>query len=173
MKYKERPVGLTRKGNAKYTDATLVDLDRERFDLFCATFGGYKAVSIKIGKSYEYIDRVFRERQTDVLPFPTYVKICDIYNIPDKFLMGYGSTRDFHRWLNRNRPEIKKEKHAVCAKFCNGCMYSSKYSSLTLPVELGCDYMFVTGERRGCPAGTGCNRKTVGVNRQRPLTILY
>lgn len=66
-----------------------------------------------------------------------------------------------------------KEKHAVCDEYCKGCMYSQKFSSLTMPVELGCDYMFVTGKQRGCPAGSGCNKKTVGVNRQRPLTILY
>ena len=173
MKYKERPVGLRRKGNSKYTDATLVDLDRERFDLFCAAFGGDKAVSLKIGKSSEYIYRVFREVKENALPFQAYIKICDLYGIPDKFLMGYGLTRDFERWVRNHKPETKKEKHAVCDEYCKGCMYSSKFSSLMLPVELGCDYMFVTGERRGCPAGTGCNQKTVGVNRQRPLTILY
>lgn len=173
MKYKVRPVDFSRRGNEKYTDATLVDLDRERFDFFCETFGGYKEVSAKIGRCRDYIDRVFRDRQDRVLPFPTYVKLCDTYGIPDKFLMGYGATRDFERWINKNRPEEKKEKHAVCDEYCKGCMYCSKYPSLTLPVEDGCDYNFVTGKMRGCPAGEGCNKKKTGVSRQRPLTIIY
>lgn len=173
MKYKERPVCLRRKGNAKYTDETLVDIDRERFDFFCEAFGGYKAVSEKIGKHSEYIDRVFRERKADVLPFPTYILICDTFGLEDKFLMGFGKTREFERWVKQNKPETKKDKHAVCDEYCIGCMHSFKASSLTMEVELGCSFYCSTGEMRGCPAGTGCNRKEEGKNTPKPFSIFY
>lgn len=171
MKYRERPTdkSLTKR---RYDLEDLVDINRERFDLFCEFFGGVETVSSSIGKNRDYIRHCLNYYK-DKIPFRFYIVLCDTYKIPDKYLMGYGETREFRRWLNRNKPQEKKEKHAVCDEYCKGCMYSSKFSSLMMPVELGCDYMFVTGQRRGCPAGTGCNKKTVGVNRQRPLTILY
>lgn len=171
MKYRERPTDRNLK-KRRYDFEDLVEINTERFDLFCDTFGGLENVSHTIGRSRDYLRKCLYNYK-NMIPFRFYIVLCDTYKIPDKFLMGYGETRDFRRWLNRNKPKEKKEKHAVCDEYCKGCMYSSKFSSLTMPVELGCDYMFVTGERRGCPAGTGCNKKTVGVNRQRPLTILY
>ncbi|MCI9273743.1 MAG: hypothetical protein HFE39_07285 [Clostridiales bacterium] len=36
---------------------------------------------------------------------------------------------------------------------CEGCFYRSKERKST------CDYMYLTGFQRGCPAGEGCTRK--------------
>lgn len=172
MKYKERPKTFAKYNPQKRERQTVIDIDRDRFDYFAAAFGGLPAISLAIGRSNGYLNHVLIDYD-NAIPFPAYIKICDTFELPDKFLMGYGLTRAFERWVRNHKPETKKEKHAVCDEYCKGCMYSSKFSSLMLPVELGCDYMFVTGERRGCPAGTGCDQKKVGVNRQRPLTIIY
>ncbi len=48
---------------------------------------------------------------------------------------------------------------SVCDKTCRSCIYSSTVSE-TEPVT--CDYILVTGNRRGCPAGKGCERYIKG-----------
>ncbi len=48
---------------------------------------------------------------------------------------------------------------SVCDKTCRSCIYSSTVSE-TGPVT--CDYILVTGNRRGCPAGKGCERYIKG-----------
>ncbi len=48
---------------------------------------------------------------------------------------------------------------SVCDKTCRSCIYSSTVSE-TEPVT--CDYILVTGNRRGCPAGEGCERYIKG-----------
>lgn len=48
---------------------------------------------------------------------------------------------------------------SVCDSTCRSCIYSSTVSE-TEPVT--CDYILVTGNRRGCPAGEGCERYIKG-----------
>lgn len=169
MRYKVRPPV---KAN-KFNKMDLIDINRERFDLFCDAFGGMEVVSKEIGYSQEYLYNALRNN-CGKIPFPAYVLICDTYGLPDKFLMGYGEKRDLIKWIKRNAPERKehKQKHAVVDAYCKDCMYRSKAPSPNLPVEDCCDYYFVTKVMRGCPAGTGCTRKSSGVlKRARPLVI--
>lgn len=42
----------------------------------------------------------------------------------------------------------------VVDPYCNGCIYRGNYNI--------CDYLLVTGELRGCPAGKGCNKRSAG-----------
>lgn len=51
---------------------------------------------------------------------------------------------------------------AVCSKFCDGCDYLSRNSSGKHGIRRTCDYILVTGKRRGCPAGAECTRRSVG-----------
>lgn len=48
----------------------------------------------------------------------------------------------------------------TCSKSCDGCDYrgsiGGKGSART------CDYILITGHRRGCPAGSRCAKKRVG-----------
>lgn len=46
------------------------------------------------------------------------------------------------------------------AKYCAGCVYASKNSGVWK--SLTCDYILLTGKRRGCKAGVGCPHKTKG-----------
>lgn len=43
--------------------------------------------------------------------------------------------------------------NSCCDKWCEGCEYLSKGG------EVCCDYFTKTGMRRGCPAGTGCDKR--------------
>ena len=47
---------------------------------------------------------------------------------------------------------------SVCDKTCKPCIYSSVMSTW----GVSCNYILVTGNRRGCPAGKGCERRIVG-----------
>ena len=51
---------------------------------------------------------------------------------------------------------------AVCSKFCDGCDYLSRNSSGKHGDRRTCDYILITGSRRGCPAGAKCTKKRVG-----------
>lgn len=44
-------------------------------------------------------------------------------------------------------------------KSCQGCkyLYTGRASHLKC-----CDYLTITGEARGCPAGKGCTKKEIG-----------
>lgn len=53
---------------------------------------------------------------------------------------------------------------SVCDKSCRGCIYCSVLSG----GEETCDYILVTHNRRGCPAGKGCERRISGT---KALTI--
>lgn len=44
----------------------------------------------------------------------------------------------------------------ACDGYCRGCIY------LARGLYLSCDFFSVTGQVRGCPAGTGCTRKKTG-----------
>lgn len=50
----------------------------------------------------------------------------------------------------------------TCSKFCDGCDYLSRNSSGKNGVRRTCDYILITGSRRGCPAGARCTRRSVG-----------
>ena len=50
----------------------------------------------------------------------------------------------------------------ICSKFCDGCDYLSRNSSGKNGVRRTCDYILITGSRRGCPAGAKCTKKRVG-----------
>ena len=41
-------------------------------------------------------------------------------------------------------------------RYCERCIYAGRFTAGYL-----CNYIFMTGERRGCPAGVGCKRKTL------------
>ncbi|MBR4702326.1 MAG: hypothetical protein IKO91_00635 [Oscillospiraceae bacterium] len=45
----------------------------------------------------------------------------------------------------------------VCDDTCKGCIFRSWLHSWTI-----CDFIGITGYRRGCPAGKGCTRRIVG-----------
>lgn len=51
---------------------------------------------------------------------------------------------------------------AVCSKSCDGCDYLSRNSSGKHGIRRTCDYILITGHRRGCPAGAECTKKRVG-----------
>lgn len=53
---------------------------------------------------------------------------------------------------------------SVCDKTCIGCIYCAVLSG----GDLTCDYLLVTHNRRGCPAGKGCERRISGT---KALTI--
>ena len=56
----------------------------------------------------------------------------------------------------------------VCTKYCDPCVYSK---SITGGWCQYCDYLFMTGKPRPCPAGDGCTvRVTRRVYRKRALT---
>lgn len=44
----------------------------------------------------------------------------------------------------------------ACDGYCRGCIY------LARGLYLSCDFFSVTGQLRGCPAGTGCTRRVTG-----------
>lgn len=50
----------------------------------------------------------------------------------------------------------------ICSKFCDGCDYLSRNSSGKNGVRRTCDYILITGHRRGCPAGSRCTKKRIG-----------
>lgn len=50
----------------------------------------------------------------------------------------------------------------TCSKFCDGCDYLSRNSGGKHGVRRTCDYILITGRRRGCPAGAKCTQKRVG-----------
>lgn len=167
MKYKHRPPVKVNNHNRM----DLIDIDMERFEMFCEAFGGKREISREIGKCSDYLTATLNKYYGKI-PFPAYVTICDTYGLPDKFLMGYGEKRDLVRWikLNAPEPESNNQRHAVCDDYCIGCMYLSKAPSPNLPVEKCCDFNFTENEPRGCPAGTGCKRKRSGkIQPPRPL----
>ena len=47
---------------------------------------------------------------------------------------------------------------SICDATCKPCIYSSVMSTW----GVSCNYILVTGNRRGCPAGKGCERRIVG-----------
>ncbi|MBP5729540.1 MAG: AsnC family protein [Clostridia bacterium] len=46
----------------------------------------------------------------------------------------------------------------VCDIKCRSCMYASTLSNMSVV----CNYLLITGNRRGCPAGKGCERYIKG-----------
>lgn len=46
----------------------------------------------------------------------------------------------------------------ICDERCRSCMYASTLSNLSVV----CNYLLVTGNRRGCPAGEACERYIKG-----------
>ena len=92
MKYKHRPPVKVNNHNRM----DLIDIDMERFELFCEAFGGKREISREIGKCSDYLTATLN-KYCGKIPFPTYVAICDTYGLPDKFLMGYGEKRDLVR----------------------------------------------------------------------------
>lgn len=46
-------------------------------------------------------------------------------------------------------------------KYCAKCIYRGRYTAGYL-----CNYLCMTGERRGCPPGVGCNKKTLASQRE-------
>lgn len=53
---------------------------------------------------------------------------------------------------------------SVCDRTCMGCAYSS----VTSMWGISCNYILVTGHRRGCPAGAKCTKRLTG---SRMLTV--
>lgn len=46
---------------------------------------------------------------------------------------------------------------ARCDEFCRPCAYRGQATG-----GLCCDYLLITGNRRGCPPGTGCTQRVKG-----------
>ena len=55
----------------------------------------------------------------------------------------------------------------VDKRYCNGCWYISKSSTSFW----SCDYIFIAGKCRPCPAGIGCTEKLVKKKRKDSLTV--
>lgn len=51
---------------------------------------------------------------------------------------------------------------SVCTKNCDGCDYRGSVSSGGSGARRTCDYILITGHRRGCPAGSKCTRRSIG-----------
>lgn len=62
--------------------------------------------------------------------------------------------RDWLTWRGLMKPEKPKE-HVVDA-YCRGCVYRTKDYGLQ-----ACSFILMTGRRRGCPAGEGCNKRKI------------
>ena len=60
--------------------------------------------------------------------------------------VSYVSSKD-----QKGAKEINMEAHKRKRAYCRDCMYRGK--------DGACDYYFLTGERRGCKAGEGCDKK--------------
>ena len=58
-------------------------------------------------------------------------------------------------------------KVKLCDKYCRGCyFYQGNDASSRC-----CVYYFITGKRRGCDAGTGCNKKLIRKRRRKPKEV--
>ena len=58
-------------------------------------------------------------------------------------------------------------KSPICdTKTCARCIYSFSLSG-----TLACDYILATGHSRGCPAGTGCDKRQTGKRKKKALRI--
>lgn len=78
------------------------------------------------------------------------------------------NTRIMHReYLKGHRKEQQlkkpnnipyKDRPGVCDRFCDGCVFLAWANSNTRV----CEYFVRTGQRRPCPAGTGCTVKSTG-----------
>ena len=51
-------------------------------------------------------------------------------------------------------------------RYCNGCRYLSKGTNFWC-----CDYLFIVGKRRPCPAGTECTEKLLKKKKRATLTV--
>ena len=57
---------------------------------------------------------------------------------------------------------------SVCDGYCRGCSYRSTAGSFVT-----CDYFLITGHARGCPAGAGCKRRTLGNKELSPGQLIF
>lgn len=57
----------------------------------------------------------------------------------------------------------------VCTSYCKPCVYS-RWSH---HCNLLCDYIGVTGQRRGCPPGDGCEKRVIGERKVNVETMIY
>lgn len=58
---------------------------------------------------------------------------------------------------------------SYCDKSCRPCMYSTYLSTW----GICCNYILVTGNRRGCPAGKECERRIEGTKARTLDEMLY
>ena len=74
--------------------------------------------------------------------------------------------REYQKSYKKNQREKKQkaketlalQRPSVCDSFCDGCVFLA-WANGSLRV---CEYFFHTGQRRPCPAGTGCTVKQKG-----------
>jgi predicted nucleic acid-binding Zn ribbon protein len=102
-------------------------------------------------------------------------KICGatfIPKVPNQLCCSKECARENTRRLNKEyRKTYRKvqkaekpkdipyrERPSVCDRFCDGCVFMA-WANGNLRV---CEYFFCTGQRRPCPAGTGCTVKQKG-----------
>lgn len=71
--------------------------------------------------------------------------------------MGFVYSDSWSYLDSREPGEARRMRH------CRGCIYLGTAGNFA-----NCDYYLRTGQRRGCPAGKGCTRKTVPVGYQYP-----
>ena len=55
---------------------------------------------------------------------------------------------------NLKPPHDPKTLQEIDKRYCGKCVYAGSFSANYL-----CNFMLMTGERRGCKAGVGCNRR--------------
>lgn len=69
-------------------------------------------------------------------------------------------------------PNVRRElgdRMTVCTDYCKPCYYASCNRTGYDHGTMTCDYLIVTGEKRGCPAGDGCKRFREGKRSRRPV----
>lgn len=62
----------------------------------------------------------------------------------------------------------EEEEMSVCDGYCRGCVYRSSAGS-----NVTCDHLLITGHARGCPAGAGCTRRTLGNKELSPGQLIF
>jgi len=142
-----------------------ITVDADRFYAVCKALGGTTAVSRKIGISDGYIRDRIRHCGCRIRDDIVY-SVSKMADIPVDMLKGNGTDYEFQFLLRQSVLRYNRErgiKHSVCNSYCGGCAYECWAAATEgSPPQRFCDYMYQTGKPRGCPAGTGCSKRTVG-----------
>lgn len=59
---------------------------------------------------------------------------------------------------------------SLCDSYCEPCVYSRVNDQYGLTL---CNYIIITGKRRGCPAGKGCDKRIIGEKKRTIESIIF